>query len=419
MKNNTLRTVVIVFVAVILVVGAFGGGVVTGSAINLLKPGSTISLPLTNGISAQPTTTSPSQGGTPADLQSLFGPFWQAWDLVHQNYVDQPVDNTKLVQGAISGMMAALGDAHTGYSTPQEATDLNNALAGSYDGIGAYVDTKGTYITITKTIPGYPAEKAGLLTGDQIIAVDGVDVTGMDPDVVRLTKVLGQAGTSVTLTISRTGVDKPLEVTLTRAHIVIPSVTSKMLDHNLGYIQIADFGATTADDFHKQLSALIAQKPSGIVLDLRDNGGGYLDAAIAVASEFIDHGVIVSEQYGDGTKTPHPAISGGLATSIPLVVLVNGNTASASEIVSGAIQDDGRGKLLGVTTYGKGTVQNYFPLSDGGLARITIARWLTPNGNTIDKKGLTPDLVVTMTQADYTAGKDPQLDAAVQLLLTP
>ncbi|HEY5156468.1 MAG TPA: hypothetical protein VII93_00690, partial [Anaerolineales bacterium] len=168
MKNNTLRTVLIVFVVVILVVGAFGGGVVTGAVINILKPGSMISLPLPNGTSAQPTTTAPSQGGTPVDLQSQFGPFWQAWDLVHQNYVDQPVDNTKLVQGAISGMIAALGDAHTGYSNPQETTDLNNALAGSYDGIGAYVDTKGTYITITKTIPGYPAEKAGLQTGDQI-----------------------------------------------------------------------------------------------------------------------------------------------------------------------------------------------------------------------------------------------------------
>jgi len=417
MKNNALRTVLFILVAVILVVGAFGGGIVAGNFINVLKPGSLALLPSITGTSGQPTTTGSSQGGTPSDLQSLFGPFWQAWDLVHQNYVDQPVDNTKLVQGAINGMMAALGDAHTGYSSPQETTDLNNAMTGAYDGIGAYVDTKGTYITITKPIPGYPAEKAGLQIGDQIIAVDGVDVTGMDPDVVRLTKVMGTAGTNVTLTVSRTGTDKPLQFTITRAHIVIPSVTSKMLDHNIGYIQITVFGDTTATDFHNQLSALMAQKPAGIILDLRDNGGGYLDAGIAVASEFIDHGVIVSEQYGNDTKTPHPAIPGGLATNIPLVVLVNENTASASEIVSGAIQDDGRGKLVGVTTYGKGTVQNWFPLTDGGTARITIARWLTPNGNTIDKKGLTPDLVVTMTQADYTAGKDPQLDAAVQLLL--
>ena len=213
--------------------------------------------------------------------------------------------------------------------------------------------------------------------------------------------------------------DKPFDVTLTRATIVIPSVSSKMLDNNIGYIQITIFGETTAQDFKDQLTALMAKNPAGIILDLRDNGGGYLDAGISVASQFIDHGVIVSEKYGDGTQTPHQAIPGGVALTVPLVVLVNENTASASEIVSGAIQDDGRGKLVGVTTYGKGTVQNWIPLSDGGTARITIARWLTPNGNTIDKKGLTPDQVVTMTAADYTAGKDPQLDAAVKLLTTP
>ena len=202
MKNKTLRTVLFVLVAVVLVVCAFGGGIVAGNFINVLKPGSLALLPSITGTSGQPTTTGSSQGGTPTDLQSLFAPFWQAWDLVHQNYVDQPVDNTKLVQGAINGMMAALGDPHTGYSTPQETTDLNNAMTGVYDGIGAYVDTKGTYMTITKPIPGYPAEKAGLQAGDQIIAVDGVDVTGMDPDVVRLTKVMGPAGTNVNLTVS-------------------------------------------------------------------------------------------------------------------------------------------------------------------------------------------------------------------------
>jgi carboxyl-terminal processing protease len=194
-------------------------------------------------------------------------------------------------------------------------------------------------------------------------------------------------------------------------------VTSKMLDNKIAYIQIAMFGENTATDFHNQLSQLMAQDPAGIILDLRDNGGGYLDAGVAVASEFIDHGVIVYEQYSDGTKTPSNATTGGIATSIPLVVLVNGNTASASEIVSGAIQDDGRGKLVGELTYGKGSVQNYFSLTDGGLARITIAKWLTPSGRTIDKKGLTPDVVVKLTQDDYNAGKDPQLDAAVQLLL--
>ncbi|TSA48088.1 MAG: S41 family peptidase [Chloroflexi bacterium] len=410
MQNKTLRSVLIVFVAIVLVVCAFGGGLVIGNFFPALKPVFVPTLPATPGDN---------QGGTPTDLQSQFAPFWQAWDLVHQNYVDQPVDDTKLVQGAIRGMMDALGDPHSGYWTPQETTDANMSMQGEYDGIGAYVDTRGDYLTITKPISGYPAEQAGLQMGDQIIAVDGTDVTGMDPDLVRMTKVMGPAGTDVHLTIHREGVDQPLEFTITRAHIVIPSVTSKMLDNNIAYIQITVFGDNTASNFLDQLSQLMAQNPSGMILDLRDNGGGYLDAGIAIASEFIDHGVIVTEQYGDGTKDPHNATPGGLATTIPLVVLVNGNTASASEIVSGAIQDDGRGKLVGVLTYGKGSVQNWIPLSDGGTARITIAKWLTPNGRTIDKIGLTPEVVVTMTQDDYTAGRDPQLDAAVQLLLNP
>lgn len=410
MQNKTLRSVLISVVAIVLVVSLFGSGFVVGNFIPALRPAAITTLTAAPGAN---------QGGTPADLQSQFVSFWQAWNLVHQNYVDQPVDNTKLVQGAISGMMNALGDAHSGYWTPQETTDANMAMQGAYDGIGAYVDTRGAYLTITKTIPGYPAEKAGLQSGDQITAVNGQDVTGIDPDLVRMTKVMGTAGTDVQLTVQRTGVDKPLQFTITRAHIVIPSVTSKMLANNIAYIQITVFGDTTASDFHNQLSQLMAQNPSGMILDLRDNGGGYLDAGIAVASEFIDHGVIVTEKYSDGTTTPHDAIPGGLATTIPLVVLVNGNTASASEIVSGAIQDDGRGKLVGELTYGKGSVQNWFPLSDGGTARVTIAKWLTPNGRTIDKIGLKPDMIVTMNQADITAKRDPQLDAAMQLLLHP
>jgi carboxyl-terminal processing protease len=410
MKNKAMRSTLIAVVAIILVVCLFGSGFVVGNFVPVLKPASGSTLTTTPGAD---------QGGTPADLQAQFAPFWQAWNLVHQNYVDQPVDNTKLAQGAITGMMNALGDPHTGYSTPLETTDLNNSLAGAFDGIGAYVDTKGAYLTVTQTIPGYPAAKEGLQSGDQIIAVNGQDVTGIDPDIVRLTKVMGPAGTSVQLTIQRTGVEKPLEFTITREHIVIPFVTSKMLANNIAYIQVTQFGDTAASDFHTQLGQLMTQHPAGMILDLRNNPGGYLNAAVTIASEFIDHGVIVSEKASNGTITPYNATTGGLATSIPLVVLVNGNSASASEIVSGAIQDDGRGKLVGELTYGKGSVQEYFPLSDGALARITVAKWLTPKGRTIDKIGLTPDQVVSITQADITAGLDPQLDAAIQLLLHP
>jgi carboxyl-terminal processing protease len=209
-------------------------------------------------------------------------------------------------------------------------------------------------------------------------------------------------------------------VTITRAHIVIPSVEGKMLDNGIAYINITVFGDNTGDEVHKILGDLLKQNPKGIILDLRDNTGGYTTAARDVASEFIGEGVIWYEEYGDGTRQENRAIPGGLATGdIPLVVLVNELSASASELVAGAIQDYGRGQLVGVTTYGKGTVQYWMPLSNGGTVRVTIAKWLTPNGRTIHKIGLTPDVVVEMTPDQADAGLDPQLDAAIDLILNP
>jgi carboxyl-terminal processing protease len=411
--NKPLKIILIAFVAMVLVVCSFGGGLVAGRFI----PG----LPAAISPNSQGTTTSTSQGGTPADLQSLFVPFWEAWNIIHQQYVDQPVDNTTLMQGAINGMMQSLGDPHSTYMDPQVYKDATSQLQGSYAGIGAYVDTNGTLLTITKPMPDSPAEKAGLQAGDQVIAVDGQDVTSLPPEAVRQ-KVLGPSGSKVTLTIQREGQTTPLNFDITRAVIVVPSVTSKMLDNGIAYVQISTFGDSTANDLHTQLADLMAQKPKGLILDLRDNGGGYLDTAVSVASEFIPNGVVVTEVSGDGTKQSYDVNKGGLATdsSLPMIVLVNAYSASASEIVAGALQDTGRAKLLGVTTYGKGSVQNWVPLSNNqGAVRITIAKWLTPDGRTIDKKGLTPDIVVNMTADDVKAGKDPQLDAAVKQLTSP
>ena len=411
--NKTLRGVLLGCVVIVLVVVSFGSGFAAGHFL----PIGSISTPFT--------ASSGNQGGTAANLTTLFAPFWSAWKIVHQDYVDQPVNDTLMMQGAISGMLQALGDPHTIYLNPQSYTDANSSLAGNYAGIGAYVDTTGKLLTITRAIPNSPAEKAGLQQGDQIIAVNGQDVTGMIPEAVRQ-KVLGPEGTTVKLTIQRPGQNAPFDVQITRKTIVVPSVISKMLANNIAYIQITTFGDTTTQDFHNQLAALTAQNPKGLILDLRDNTGGVLSTAISVASEFIPSGVIVSEKTGDGKVAPHDASAGGLATnkSLPMIVLVNGYSASASEIVAGAMQDTGRAKLLGVTTYGKGTVQLWIPLSSNkadnqGAVAVTVARWLTPKGNTIDKKGLTPDIVVQMTADDIKAGKDPQLDAAIKQLTSP
>ena len=390
MKNKNLRTNLLVLVVIVLIAGSFGSGFAAGHFL-------------------------------PYNTYKLFGPFWQAWNIIHREYVDQPVNDTLLMQGAINGMMQSLGDAHSTYLSPQEYTYATSELAGSYAGIGAIVDTSGKYLVITQPMPNSPAEKAGLQTGDSIIAVDGKDVTNLAPESVHQ-KVIGPAGTVVKLTIQRPGQSAPFDVQITRAVIIVPSVTSKMLANNIAYIQISTFGDTTAQDLHNQLGALLAQNPKSLILDLRNDGGGRLDAAIAIASEFIPTGVIVSEKSGTGVLTSHDAIPGGLATnkSVPMIVLVNAYSASASEIVAGALQDTGRAKLLGVTTYGKGSVQDWVPLSNHeGAVRVTIARWLTPSGRTIDKMGLTPDFVVQMTAADIKGKLDPQLDAAVKQLTNP
>ena len=405
-----LKVILFVLVGAALLLGGFSGGFVVGHMFPLNS-----SLPaILPGI---PTVSPETQSSTPQDLQTLFKPFWDAWQIIHTDYVDQPVDNTKLMEGAITGMVQSLGDPHSQYMNPQVYKDATNELNGSFEGIGAYVDTSGTWLTITKPISGSPAEKAGLKAGDQIVAVNGVDMTGIKPEDVRL-KVIGPAGTTVHLTVHRSGQSAPLPFDIVRAKINVPSVSGKMLDNGIAYVQIADFGQTTTDELKTTLTTLLAQNPKGLVLDLRDNPGGYLQTAVEVVSQFVDHGPVVYEQTSDGKKKEYDAISGGLATKIPMVVLINSNSASASEITAGALQDDGRAKLVGVVSYGKGSVQIREPLSNNeGAVAITIAHWLTPKGTLIDKKGLTPDVYVPMTAADINAGRDPQLDAASQTLL--
>ncbi|MDO9303282.1 MAG: S41 family peptidase [Anaerolineales bacterium] len=413
--NKTLKYIFVALVIIVVALGSFAGGFVSGHLLPFAGiPG--LSAPIT---SAPPTTSPEQQSSTPSEFQALFSPFWEAWNLVHDNYVDQPVDDVALMRGAISGMMDALGDQHSSYMSPKDYADANSSLEGEYEGIGAFVDTTTEYLTITSPIPGSPAERAGLLHGDQIVAIDGKDMTGIDAEVAR-TKVLGPANTVVHLTVLRDGEDKLLEFDVTREKITMKSSTGKMLDSGIAYIQITTFGDKTTPELLAALAELMAQNPKGIILDLRNNGGGYLTTSVEVTSQFLADGVVLYEQYGDGTRTTYDVLPGGLATDtkIPMIVLINEGSASASEIVAGALQDSGRAKLVGVTSYGKGSVQNWIPLSgDNGAVRITIAKWLTPNENTIHEIGLTPDVVAERTEEDYKAKRDPQLDAAVQTLL--
>ncbi len=429
MNNHTGKIIAIVIGSLILLAGTFSAGILLGWAIP--DPGISIgqvaTLPALQEIF--PTQTTPAaeenvvqeatQAPSPVDREALFEPFWQAWDIVHDQYLEQPVDDTLLMQGAISGMLDSLGDPYTSYMNPIEYQEAQQPLNGEYEGIGVYVDTTGDTLTIVSPIPGTPAEEAGLQPGDQIIGVDGEDVAGIDGQLV-IQRILGPEGTPVKLTILREG-QEPFEIEILRAKIEIPSVVSEMLEDNIAYVQLTTFGEETPEELRSALKDLLEQDPVGLILDLRYNGGGYLDTAIAVVSEFIPANEVVTfEEYGDGTRNPINSYGDGVARDIPMVVLVNEGSASASEITAGALQDYERAVLVGTTTFGKGLVQNWIPLSDDqGAMRVTIARWLTPNGNQVQKVGLQPDYVVEYTEEDYNNGVDPQLEKAIELLLVP
>jgi len=410
--NKNINIVIGSLVAIILMAGAFSGGFIAGH----LFPG-TGQIPFLSDIfPSAPTVAPDQQSATPTELQSLFAPFWEAWNIVHTQYVEQPVDDLVLMQGAIRGMMEALGDEQTFYMDPELYENETLSLQGEYEGIGAYVDMEGEYLTIVSPIAGSPAELAGLHPGDKVIAIDGEDMTGTPPEEVRV-KVLGPEGTTVTITVRREGEPEPLEFVITRARIVIHSAEGKMLEDGIAYVDINTFGDKTTQELRAALQTLMKQNPKGMIIDLRNNPGGYLNTSIEVSSEFIEEGIIMYEQYGDGRRDQYEALGNGQATDIPIVVLINEGSASASEIVAGALQDYERATLVGEQSYGKGSVQNWQPLSNNqGAARVTIAKWLTPKERAIDHVGLAPDIFVEMAPEDFMSDQDPQLDVAVETL---
>ncbi len=410
--NKNLRYLFTGLAAGVFLIVVFSGGFAAGYLVKENVPADFLSAP------TAPTPAPEMTDATPDELDTLFAPFWESWQIVHEDYVDQPVDDLELMQGAIRGMLDSLGDQHTSYMDPHEFTQANSSMEGEYDGIGAWVDSTGDYLAIVSPMPGSPAEEAGLKPGDLVVAIDGEDMTGIDGDLV-IKKVLGPAGTVVELTIHREGEMEPLIFEVTRAHITIPSVEGELLEGNVGYVHIFTFGANTTSELRATLEDLIDQDAEGFVVDFRNNGGGYLTTAIEVASEFLpEDEVVLYERYGDGRLDTHLATKGGLATDIPIILLINEGSASASEVVAGAIQDLGRGELVGMTSFGKGSVQNWVPLNnDQGAVRVTVAKWLTPAERTIHEVGLTPDVEVERTDEDFEAERDPQLDKAVELLL--
>lgn len=351
----------------------------------------------------------------PGSLQGKvdFEQFWTVWDLVSQTYLDKSkVDSQKMMYGAISGMVSALGDPYTTYLPPTENKQSKDELGGNFEGVGMELGFKDNRLVVIAPLDDTPAQRAGILAGDLILKIDGKETDGLSlPEAVL--KIRGQKGTKVTLELYRQGADKPFTTELTRERIHVTSVTYTKKDGNIGYIKVSRFGDETNKEWDDAITKAIRDNVPAVVIDVRNNPGGYLQSAIYLASEFID-GSIVKQEKSDGSKQTFSSVRRGKLLTKPVVVLINKGSASASEILAGALVANNRAKTFGETSFGKGTIQEVQDLDKGAGIHITRARWLMPNDYWVHEKGLKPDVEVPMTAEDIKAQKDPQLDKALE-----
>jgi carboxyl-terminal processing protease len=355
---------------------------------------------------------------TPEQLRQEFDEFWQAFNLLEKGFYYRPLNEQQLVYGALKGMFGATGDDYTVFLPPDAATDRKNSDNGQFVGIGVYIDTTTDDLRVSAPIPGGPAEAAGVKANDVIVAIDGKDVASM-AKADRTTPIRGPEGTSVRLTIRRPGTPGTIDITVTRQKINIPAVTLDVMPNSIAHITVTAFNDFTNAQLDTILKQVQDQHLKGIVLDLRNNGGGYVDGAQQLLGRFLPKdsvAMLEDRRPTGGALTPLLVKNNGpQLLDLPMVMLVNGGTASASEIVAGSLQDYGRATLVGTKTFGKGSEQEVTSLADGSSVRITVANWYTPHQRVIQKEGLTPDVVVD--KPDTTpAAQDPQLDKAVQVL---
>lgn len=388
---------------VLRLIALFFGAVLTLSASYLLGFGTALRVKdnpqvaqLATRLGAAPQVSAP-----PAEGQAAYGIYWEAWNHVKEEFYGEIPADKEVAYQALKGSLRSLDDPFTNFSDPVTTQVNSPDLDGEFEGIGAYVTANPDGLLMIQTpMPGQPAERAGIRAGDLVIKVDGEDITNLDVDHAVL-KIRGPKGTTVELTIVREGEPKPLIFKLVRERIEVPSVTDiRILEPegapDLGYLHITSFAEDTEDRLHKALEELRAKGAKALVLDLRNNPGGYLETAIDVTSEFVSEGVVVMQEDNQGKQERAMARPGGKATDLPLVVLINRGSASASEIVAGAIRDHERGIIVGETSFGKGSVQNVHQLSDKSELRVTIAAWLTPKGTKIHKLGIAPDRPVSI-----------------------
>ena len=354
----------------------------------------------------------------PADGKSLdFSLFWKVWDLLKAKYVDKSSLNAQdLVYGAIRGMLKATGDPYTTFFDPEETKSFSEDLGGSFEGIGAELGVKDNILTVIAPLENSPAEKAGLRAGDKIIKIG--DKATNDMTVYEAVDLIrGAKGTEIKLTIFRQGNEDTQEIAIIRDTIEVKSVKLEFKENNIAYLKINKFGEGTDKEFDKAINEIILKDSKGLIIDLRNNPGGLLDRSISMASRLIPKGkIIVIEEDGSGKRTSLSTLGGDKLSQLPTVVLINQGSASAAEILAGAMHDDQGTKLIGKKTFGKGSVQELLSLPGSSSAKITIAKWLTPNGDYIMEKGISPDIEVELTIDDFNKNKDPQLDKALEVI---
>lgn len=360
--------------------------------------------------------------GTQADQNVDLTEFWQVWNLLNDKFVTSsstaPVTNEERIYGAIEGLVESYGDPYTVFLPPEDAAMFEEDISGNFSGVGMEVGIREGVVTVIAPLPDTPAERAGLLPGDAIVRIDDVSTEGMNIDEA-VRRIRGEKGTEVTLTIYREGAEELREVKVVRDTISVPTIETEVRG-NIFIIRLYSFNALAEAEMQLALREYIRSGADKLILDLRGNPGGYLQGAVSIGSFFLPAGkVIVREHFGEGEEEQLYRSTGktlGRYAPKEMLVLINGGSASASEILAGALQEHGVATLMGSATYGKGSVQELIELRDGSSLKITIARWLTPNGVSISEGGLTPDIEVERTNEQILAGEDPQMERAVEFL---
>jgi carboxyl-terminal processing protease len=344
-----------------------------------------------------------------------FNLYFEVWNTLKSNHVDKnQIKDKDLFYGSLEGLAAATKDPYTVFMNPDLTKEFYGDLSGTFEGIGAEIGMRNDIITVIAPLDGMPAQKAGLRSGDKIYAIDGESALGLTVnDAVK--KIRGQKGTNVTLTIIR-GEGKPTDIKITRDQIFVASIKTEMRADGIYVIKVSSFNSDTDELLKKAVAEIVAKQPKGIILDLRNNPGGYLESAVTMASEWIEAGPVVAEQFGENKRDEHFSNGSAKLKNFKTVVLINQGSASASEIVAGALRDYKKATIVGETSFGKGSVQTVKDLSDGSSLKVTIAKWLTPAGDSIDDKGIEPEIKVELTENDVNKDLDPQLKKAVELL---